>query len=104
MQHVLPPKMGAMHVCLEQLRGHATVIYDVTIAFSNTMTGSGQRIESPGMPGMIYISKLIVNIFIELFLVDLIKNVLAFSVILNLGFCFIKRNKFCIVNCALIIF
>lgn len=53
MEHVLPPKMGAMHVCLEQLRGHATVIYDVTIAFSNTMAGSGQRIESPGMPGMI---------------------------------------------------
>lgn len=53
MEHVLPPKMGAMHVCLEQLRGHATVIYDVTIALSNTMAGSGQRIESPGMPGMI---------------------------------------------------
>ncbi|XP_052688152.1 1-acyl-sn-glycerol-3-phosphate acyltransferase epsilon-like [Crassostrea angulata] len=50
MEHVLPPKMGAMHVCLEQLRGHATVIYDVTIAFSNTTTGSGQRTESPGMP------------------------------------------------------
>lgn len=63
MEHVLPPKMGAMHVCLEQLRGHATVIYDVTIAFSNTTMGSGQRTESPGMPGRIILaSRLLISL------------------------------------------
>ena len=50
-EHVLPPKLGALQVCLDHLRDHVTVIYDVTIAFSDTVNDSGVRLEAPGMPG-----------------------------------------------------
>ncbi|XP_062593774.1 1-acyl-sn-glycerol-3-phosphate acyltransferase epsilon-like [Saccostrea cucullata] len=50
MDHVLPPKLGALQVCLENMREHVTCIYDVTIAFGKTVNSSGQRVEAPGMP------------------------------------------------------
>jgi hypothetical protein len=51
-EYVLLPKTGALQVCLEQMREHVSVIYDVTIAYGNTMNSAGTRQEAPGMPGM----------------------------------------------------
>ncbi|XP_048762547.1 1-acyl-sn-glycerol-3-phosphate acyltransferase epsilon-like [Ostrea edulis] len=49
-EYVLLPKIGALQVCLEQMREHVSVIYDVTIAYSNTVNSAGTRQEAPGMP------------------------------------------------------
>nr|XP_022313315.1 1-acyl-sn-glycerol-3-phosphate acyltransferase epsilon-like [Crassostrea virginica] len=64
-EHVLPPKLGALQVCLEHLRDHVTVIYDVTIAFSDTVNDSGVRLEAPGMPEFLMQSSPEIHLNIE---------------------------------------
>lgn len=51
LQHVLTPRTQAFKCSLQQLAGHVTAVYDVTIAYSNTFNSeSGERTPAYGMP------------------------------------------------------
>ena len=54
--HVLSPRIKAVNMCIQGLRGLADAVYDVTIAYSNTgeetaMEEYVERRPAPGMPG-----------------------------------------------------
>ncbi|XP_021375347.1 1-acyl-sn-glycerol-3-phosphate acyltransferase epsilon-like [Mizuhopecten yessoensis] len=62
--NVLSPRTKALHACIEQLAGHVDVVYDITIAYSNTKDSSGQRIPAPPMTDFLLgkVSKLHLNL------------------------------------------
>ncbi|KAL4236491.1 1-acyl-sn-glycerol-3-phosphate acyltransferase epsilon [Mactra antiquata] len=48
--HVLSPKVKGIQLALEQLRSHVESVYDVTIAYNNTIdSDTGHRLPAPGM-------------------------------------------------------
>ncbi|XP_033738256.1 1-acyl-sn-glycerol-3-phosphate acyltransferase epsilon-like [Pecten maximus] len=49
LQNVLSPRTKAVYTCIEQLAGHVDVVYDITIAYSNTKDSSGRRKVAPPM-------------------------------------------------------
>ncbi|XP_022089661.1 1-acyl-sn-glycerol-3-phosphate acyltransferase epsilon-like [Acanthaster planci] len=53
--HVLSPRIKAVNMCIQGLRGHTAAVYDVTIAYSNTGEECSslemvERRPAPGMP------------------------------------------------------
>ncbi|XP_060077400.1 1-acyl-sn-glycerol-3-phosphate acyltransferase epsilon-like [Ylistrum balloti] len=64
LQQVLSPRTKAVHTCIEQLAGHVDVVYDVTIAYSDTKDSSGVRKVAPPMTDFLMgkVSKLHLNL------------------------------------------
>lgn len=52
LKNLLTPRTKAAWLCVEQLRGTAAAIYDVTVAYSGTVDSmTGQRKAVRGLPG-----------------------------------------------------
>ncbi|KAL5017407.1 hypothetical protein ScPMuIL_006996 [Solemya velum] len=65
LENVLTPRVKALQISLQELVGHVTAVYDVTIAYSNTKDPSGTRIASPGMPDFLMGSSSQLHLFLE---------------------------------------
>lgn len=56
------PKVKGLHLAVEQLQGHVDAVYDLTIAYSNSVDReTGARIPAPGMIGKYRINIVITN-------------------------------------------
>ena len=59
LEHTLTPRVKATQLCISHLGEAADAIYDVTIAYGNTLSqdelGHSHRVSSPGLAGKILI-------------------------------------------------
>ncbi|GAB1611054.1 1-acyl-sn-glycerol-3-phosphate acyltransferase epsilon-like [Argonauta hians] len=65
-QYVLTPRMRGIKTGIDHLREHLHAVYDVTIAYSNTVDPkTGHRLQAPGMPNFLTATKPEVHIHIK---------------------------------------
>jgi len=62
LQHVLTPKVKGLQLAVEQLQGHVNAVYDLTIAYSNSIDKeTGARTAAQGMTGKSKLSTCDIN-------------------------------------------
>ncbi|KAL4640890.1 1-acyl-sn-glycerol-3-phosphate acyltransferase epsilon [Arapaima gigas] len=50
LKHILTPRMKASRIAVETMKNHLDAVYDITVAYENTMDAKGQRQMAPSMP------------------------------------------------------